>query len=115
MLESTLASLGLSMRPSRSMHRHHRCTSNVLLLLSSVRAGMATDTTTGIVIGNVESGTRTITITGSGTMFGTITTGIAVSMTTTVVAREAIGTTGTKATAVGVTIDTNGTGCRIIR
>jgi hypothetical protein len=96
MLELTLASLGLSMRP----------------LLSSVRAGMATDTMTGIDIGNAESG-NTITITGSGAMLGTITTGIAVTggMTMTVVAREATGTMTMKATAVGGSIDTNGTGC----
>jgi hypothetical protein len=68
---------------------------------------------TAIATGNVESGRNAITITGSGTMLGTITTGIAVTggMTITVVAREATGTTSMKATAVDVSIDTNGTGC----
>jgi hypothetical protein len=68
---------------------------------------------TAIATGNVESGRSAITITGRGTMLGAITTGIAVTggMTITVVAREATGTTGMKATAVEVSINTNGTDC----
>jgi hypothetical protein len=77
---------------------------------------MAIDTMTAIDIGNVGSGRNAITITGSGTMLGTITTGIAATggMTITAVALEATGTTSMKVTAVEVSINTNGTGsaCR---
>jgi hypothetical protein len=56
---------------------------------------------TDTVTGSVESGKNVITMNGSGTMLGTIATG-----------REATGTTTTKMTAGGVTINANGNACR---
>jgi hypothetical protein len=51
----------------------------LLLLLSSARAGMATDTMTGIVIGSVGNGSGIITMNANGTTHRSITTGIVVS------------------------------------
>src|ERR1700736_5789857 len=76
MLEETLESPVLSMPPSRSTLRPHRCMSNHLLLLSLVRAGMVTGTMTGVVIGSVGRGRKTPGGNGNGMPHETIAAGL---------------------------------------
>jgi hypothetical protein len=66
---------------------------------------------TGVVTGNVGSGKSDIGVTGNGMTRETIAVGLEVIGATTmkVAGREATGTTTMTMTAVGVTVDTNGT------